>query len=132
MDTNSNTEASPLNTPHAQTLLGDLVRDPNTGLYILGVGEGTPTSRVGLPSTTQQVPIVLPHVGDGARPSQVEDTSTSSAEEETLPILSPSPPIDLLDMRARRSLEVYRENCPSINKVPYVELEINDVVRVHL
>ena len=142
MDTDSDTEAGPSNTPRAQTPPDNVVRDPLTGLYILGVSQhhdedahvtidtpfGTPTSRVGLPST------LLPSMRgqlrdrDGAGPSRGDDFSASSGEEETPPARTQLPAIDVLDMRSRPSLDLYRENRRRRNKVPYVEFGINDVV----
>lgn len=80
----------------------------------------------------QWVHVVPLHGGDGARLSQVENTSASCVEEDTPPTLSPPlpPPIDLLDMRACPSLEVYRKNRKNRNKAPYVELGISDVVYI--
>lgn len=44
VDTNSNSKASPSDTLRAQSVTNNVVGDPTIGLYILRVGEGTPTS----------------------------------------------------------------------------------------
>ena len=135
MDLDTDIEVGPTNTPRAQTPPDNVVRDPLTGLYILGVGQsldtplGTPTSRVGMPSTQPHWAPGPSHGGDGAGPSRAEDCSASSGEEETPPARIPQlPAIDVLDMRARPTLDMYRENRRRRNKVPYVEFGINDVV----
>ena len=137
----ADSEAGPSTTPRAQTPMEDAAGDPATGLYILGVSEGveqegpvhtpygTPTSRVGLPSTAFHTPRAAIQTSGGAGPSRMEDSSASSEEEATPPSRTPDlPAIDVLDMRARPSLDVYRENRRRRNKVPYVEFGINDVV----
>lgn len=79
---------------------------------------------------TAQVPVVPMQRGNDACPQYIEDTSASSAEEETRPTIRPFPTIDQLDMRSRLRLELYRQNQRNRNKLLYVEFGITDVVNI--
>lgn len=123
MDTKSNTKAGSLKNSCQQTTLYkdfcNIVKDPQTGLYIMGVSQDpqheayviidttfrTPISWLGLLSIALQYDLGRLQVVDGNGLSYPKDCYASSGEEKSPKVREPQlMAIDVLDTNARQNL----------------------------